>query len=67
MTDITLPPGADGKLISLDDEKEVLYWAHILGCTEDELRAAVHVVGHDANAVRQHLTVLAAAHNPSSE
>ena len=45
----------DRKLISLQEDYEVRDWAMSLGCTEDELRAAVKAVGNSADKVREYL------------
>ena len=52
MPDDTSKTGADRKLISLQEDYEVRDWAMSLGCTEDELRAAVKAVGNSADKVR---------------
>jgi|KBSMisStaDraftv2_1062788.scaffolds.fasta_scaffold71463_4 hypothetical protein len=45
----------DRKLISLSEPYEVRDWCKSLGCTEDQLRAAVAAVGNSAAKVRAHL------------
>jgi hypothetical protein len=55
MPDDTSKTGSDRKLISLEQDYEVRDWAKSLGCTEDELRAAVKAVGNSADRVREHL------------
>jgi hypothetical protein len=47
---------ADRRLISLEEPYEVRDWCKILGCTEDELRAAVKRAGHSAEKVREALS-----------
>jgi hypothetical protein len=41
--------------ISLQQGYEVRHWCKVLGCTEDELRAAVKAVGTSAERVREFL------------
>lgn len=55
MPDDTSKTGRDRKLISLEQDYEVRDWAKSLGCTEDELRAAVKAVGNSADKVREYL------------
>lgn len=55
MSDNTDKTGLDRKLINLSEDYEVRDWCKSLGCTEEELRAAVKAVGSSAEAVRQHL------------
>ncbi len=45
----------DRKLIALSQPHEVRDWCKSLGCTEDQLRAAVGAVGRSAAKVREHL------------
>ena len=45
----------DRKLVALSEPYEVRDWCKSLGCTEDELKAAVAAVGHSAAKVRAHL------------
>jgi hypothetical protein len=45
----------DRKLIALSQPHEVRDWCKSLGCTEDQLRAAVAAVGNSAAKVRAHL------------
>lgn len=56
MPDDSKKTGADRKLISLEQEHEVRDWAASLGCSEQELREAVRVVGHSADEVRRFLS-----------
>ncbi len=55
MSDDTTKTAQDRKLISLKEDYEVRDWSKSLGCTPDELRAAVKAVGNSADAVRQYL------------
>jgi hypothetical protein len=55
MPDDTSKTGNDRKLISLEQDYEVRDWTQSLGCTEDELRAAVKAVGNSAEKVREYL------------
>jgi hypothetical protein len=55
MTDNTKATGLDRKLISLEEDYEVRDWSKSLGCTPDELRAAVKAVGNSAEKVREYL------------
>jgi len=55
MADDKSQTGQDRKLISLSDDYEVRDWAKSLGCTEEQLRAAVKAVGNSAEAVRKFL------------
>jgi hypothetical protein len=45
----------DASKISLSEPWEVQYWTSQLGCSEQELRAAVKAVGNGADAVRNFL------------
>jgi Protein of unknown function (DUF3606) len=42
----------DFKTISMKQEHEVRYWTERLGCSKDELAAAIAKVGNSADAVR---------------
>ena len=55
MSDDTSQTALDRKLISLEEDYEVRDWCKSLGCTPEQLKAAVKAVGHSAEAVRQHL------------
>ena len=55
MPDDTNKVGQDRKLISLQQDYEVRDWCKSLGCTEQELRAAVKAVGNSADKVREFL------------
>ena len=45
----------DSWRINLAESWEILFWTQQLGCTEDELRAAVEAVGAVAGDVRVHV------------
>jgi len=45
-------------LIYLDDPRELAYWAHVLGISEDELQQIVGMVGPHAIDVRRHLALV---------
>jgi hypothetical protein len=45
----------DRARINVNEDYELAYWTKALGCTADELRAAVKAVGVGADAVRTHL------------
>ncbi|MEJ8852188.1 DUF3606 domain-containing protein [Variovorax rhizosphaerae] len=55
MSDDTTKTGQDRKLISLSEDYEVRDWSKTLGCTPEQLKAAVKAVGNSAEAVRKHL------------
>lgn len=55
MSDDTSKTGQDRKLISLKEDYEVRDWCKSLGCTPEQLRAAVKAVGNSAEAVRAYL------------
>ena len=55
MADDPKKTGHDRKLISLDEPHEVRSWCESLGCTEAQLREAVHAAGSGAAAVRDYL------------
>jgi hypothetical protein len=46
---------SDRSRISLNEKHEVRYWIEALGCSEDELAAAVAKVGNSADAVRREI------------
>lgn len=50
--DLKNPGPEDGKLISLKQQHEVVYWCMEFDCTKEELMAAVKQVGLSADAVR---------------
>lgn len=54
--DKTKTGGQDRQLISLAQDYEVRDWCKSLGVSEEQLRAAVQAVGHDADAVRAYLS-----------
>jgi len=56
MTENTKQTGLDRKLISLEEDYERRDWAKSLGCTEEQLRAAVKAVGNSAEKVREYLS-----------
>jgi uncharacterized protein DUF3606 len=45
----------DRSQINLDQDYEVRYWTETLGCTKEELKAAVAKVGTSVERVREHL------------
>lgn len=55
MSDDTSKTTQDRKLISLKEDYEVRDWCQSLGCTPEQLRAAVKAVGNSAAAVREYL------------
>ena len=55
MSDDTSKTAQDRKLISLKEEYEVRDWSKSLGCTPEQLHAAVKAVGNSAAAVRDYL------------
>lgn len=55
MSDDPTKTGQDRQLISLEQPHEVRDWSRSMKCSEDELRQAVKVVGHSADAVRAYL------------
>lgn len=55
MPDDPTKTGNDRNLISQEQDHEVRDWSASIGCTEEELRQAVKVVGHSADAVRTYL------------
>jgi len=55
MSDNAKQTGLDRKLISLEEDYEVRDWTKSLGCTEEQLRAAVKAVGNSAERVREYL------------
>jgi Protein of unknown function (DUF3606) len=46
----------DFKNISMKQEHEVRYWTERLGCSKDELAAAIAKVGNSVGAVRRELS-----------
>lgn len=55
MSDDPTKTGEDRRLISLNQDHEIRDWSESLGCSEEELRQAVKVVGNSAEAVRTYL------------
>lgn len=53
--DKSQPGGRDRRRINLNEDYEVRDWARKFGVSTDELKAAVHAAGNDAQAVEQHL------------
>lgn len=49
--------GDDRKIISLEREQEMRDWARSLGCTEQELRETMQVVGNSVDEVRRFLSI----------
>ncbi|NDZ12711.1 DUF3606 domain-containing protein [Variovorax sp. WS11] len=47
--------GADRRLLSFEQDREVRDWTKSLGCTEEQLRAAVRTLGNSAEKVREYL------------
>jgi hypothetical protein len=45
----------DRTRINLHEDHEIRHWTQVMGCTADELRAAVEAVGVSVDAVRRHL------------
>lgn len=45
----------DRARINVNEDHELAYWTKELGCTADELRAAVKAAGVMATSVRQYL------------
>ena len=41
--------------VTMNDEQEVRYWTEALGCSKDELAAAVAKVGNSPDAVRREI------------
>ena len=66
MPDNSSMTGRDRKFISLEQEHELRHWTKSLGCSEDDLRAAVKAVGNSADAVRKYLTSHASRRRPSA-
>ena len=55
MSDTPRGTTQDRKLIALNEDYEVRDWCKSLGCTEEQLRAAVQAVGHSVDKVREYL------------
>ena len=45
----------DRARINVNEDYELAYWTKALGCTAEQLKAAVKAVGVSADAVRAHL------------
>lgn len=45
----------DNKQIDINDSSEISNWCRSLGCTKDELKAAVSAVGKSAAKVKEYL------------
>jgi Protein of unknown function (DUF3606) len=43
----------DRSRVSTDDQREIRYWTETIGCSKDELAAAVARVGNSSDAVRR--------------
>ncbi|MDM0002991.1 DUF3606 domain-containing protein [Variovorax sp. J22P240] len=55
MSDDPKKTGQDRRLIALEQPHEVRSWTESLGVSEQQLRAAVAVVGNSADKVRDYL------------
>jgi hypothetical protein len=55
-TDYTTPARAVRLHVNVRDDSDVRYWVRELGCTEEDLRAAVFAVGTPVEKVREHLS-----------
>jgi hypothetical protein len=55
MSDDPKKTGLDRKLISLTQEYEVRSWCQSLGCSFQQLKAAVAAVGNSADKVQEYL------------
>lgn len=53
--DTTLRGGQDRTRINVNQEHEVRYWTKELGCTEEQLKAAVQRAGTQVEKVRESL------------
>ncbi len=53
--DLTKKRPQDASRINIHEAWEVEYWCKALGCTKDELIAAVAAVGTSVSAVREYL------------
>ena len=58
MSSYTTATGHDSKIVEIADGNEVRYWCESLGCTEAQLREAVHAFGSSPADVRRYLTEL---------
>ncbi|MET0210311.1 MAG: DUF3606 domain-containing protein [Burkholderiaceae bacterium] len=55
MADDPTKTALDRTLISLDEPYEIRDWCKSFGCSEPQLREAVHAVGNSATSVRDYL------------
>ena len=55
MPDAKTKRGLDRTSIDFAQDYVVRFWCNTLGCTLNQLRAAVRTVGNNADAVRAHL------------
>jgi len=55
MSDDSKKTALDRNLIALNEPHELRSWIESLGCSEEQLRAAVADVGPSADAVREYL------------
>lgn len=55
MADDPKETGADRRVLSLEQDREVRDRTKSLGCTEEQLRAAVRTLGNSAEKVREYL------------
>ena len=53
--DTTLRNRIDRARINVSQEHEVRYWARELGCSAEELRAAVAAIGNSVDKVREYV------------
>lgn len=58
MPDDTSKIDRDSKFISLEVDDQVRDWTKTHGCSRDQLRIAVKVVGNSVHAVRKYLSIL---------
>lgn len=56
MDDRTKRGPADRRRISLSEDYERRYWTHRLGCSAEQLEAAVAAVGREVKDVERYLT-----------
>ena len=47
--------GHDYRLVSTKEAWEVEFWTKQFGCSETDLHAAIHAVGHTAGRVKRHI------------
>jgi len=55
MDNLNLRRPQDASKVNTGQDWEVEYWCKEFGCTSQELKNAVAVVGNSADAVRRHL------------